>query len=308
MRQCISGTGTDTTTAVQAYLAGTSNPLIRHLYMIGEQDNPGAIFLTDHEAPVIYPPWGTFYNSNVSRGSITTKIGLEIQSTTVAWTPANQMFTQSRATASPMQLARQHAYDNWPVRIWKCFMPTPGDCITLGACEWFGGRIGSVTIGRNQLQFEIKSFLDVVTQKVPANVIESTSSLASYTGATLPPGDPSIPVFQCFPGSTTNQIIADCTSPNAGKIYSGNLFVGGFMVFLSGAGATLGGAWSAISGNGRFADGNGNSHSSFALYQALDWAPTPGVDTFYVSKAAPINLQDGSYAGFDFVPDPTTAI
>ena len=40
-----------------------------------------------------------------------------------------------------------------------------------------------MTIGRDKISFTVSSFLDVVTQKVPANVIESTSTLASYTGA-----------------------------------------------------------------------------------------------------------------------------
>jgi hypothetical protein len=187
-------------------------------------------------------------------------------------------------------------------------MPTPGDANTLGACAWFGGRIGQTTVGRNQIQFSINSFLDVITQKVPANVIESTSTLAGYTGATIPPGDASIPIFQVFTGSTTNVIIADCQTPTFHKIYSGNLFVGGYMVFLSGTGATLAGVWSAIGANGEFTDGVGNSHSNFSIYSALPWAPTPTVDKFYVSKAAPINASEGAYFGFGYVPSPQTAV
>lgn len=307
MRRCVNGAGVDTTATVQTYLADNVSLLIRHLYLIGDPENPQSIYLTDHEGPVIYNPWGTFFPSVVTRGSIACKIGLEVQQTTVSWTPGSQGFGSTTTTSNAIQLARLHFYDNWPVRIWKIFMPTPGDCNTLGGCEWFGGRIGDVTIGRNQLQFTVKSFLDVVTQKVPANVIESTSTLAGYTAATIPAGDPSVPQFQCFPGSTTTSIIADCTGPTVGKIYSGNLFTGGYMVFLSGAGATLAGVFSAIGANGAFTDGNGNRHSSFTIYTPLPYPPTPGVDTFYVSTAAPINPQDGSYFGFSFVPDPTSA-
>lgn len=308
MRRCIGGDGTDTTAAVAAYLAGRENPLIRHLYLIGDPDNPQAIYLTDHEAPVIYNPWGTFYPSVIKRGTITTKVGLEVQSTTVTWTPGSASFTVNSQTASPLQLARLHFYDNWPVRIWKAFMPFPGDCNTLGACEWFGGRIGSITLGRNEMQFQVKSFLDIVTQKVPANVIESTSTLAGYTAASRAPDDPTIPIFQCFPGSTTNQIIADCLSPTAGKIYAFNHFLGGYLVFLAGTGATLAGIWSAIATNNLYTDGNSNTHSLFDIYSPLPWAPTPGVDQFYVSTAAPINANDGSYYGFNFVPSPQQAV
>ena len=314
MRQCLSGTGVDTTASVASYLAGTVNPIIRHLYLIGDFDNPQRIMLTDHEGPVIYGAYGTFYPATVNKGSIVTKVGLEVQKTTVTWTPGQlqtgaSTFTQSIATANPLQLARLHFYDNWPVRIWKIFMPTPGDANTLGGCAWFGGRVGSTTVGRNGIQFSVSSFLDVVTQKIPANVIESTSTLAGYTAASLVPGDASIPIFKVFAGSTPNFIIADCLTPTANKIYSGNEFASGYMVFMAGTGATLAGVWSAIGQNGAFIDGDGNHHSEFNIFTPLPWAPTPGVDEFYVSKAAPINLGDSAdYAGFPFVPSPTTAV
>ena len=311
MRQCLNGNGVDTTAVVASYLAGTVSPLIRHLYLIGDIGDPNSILLTDHEAPVIYNPYGTFQPARISRGSVACKVGLEVQKTTVTWTPGDlqsgtSSFTATIGTASPLQLARIHYFDNWMVRIFKVFMPTPGDANTLGGCEWFGGRIGEVTVGRNQIEFNVASFLDVVTQKVPANVIESTSTLAGYTAATIPPGDSSTPTFEVFTGSTTTFVIADCLGPSAGKIYSGDLFVAGYLVFLAGVGATLPGVWSAIGENGAFTDGNGNKHSQFGLYTALPWAPTPGVDTFYVSKAAPVNIADGDFYGFPFVPNPAT--
>jgi hypothetical protein len=80
------------------------------------------------------------------------------------------------------------------------------------------------------------------------------------------------------------------------------------MVFLAGPGATLAGVWSAIGNNGSFTDGSGNHHSAFSIYSPLPWAPTPGVDKFYVSPAAPINISDGDYFGFPYVPAPTTAV
>lgn len=308
MRKCIDGNGADSTGAVMSYLLGTPNPLIRHLYLIGEPDDPRSIWMTDHESPLLYSPLGTFYPAVVSKGTVTTAVGLEVQSTTVDWTPGNLAFTRSLGTASPLQMARLHVYDNWPIRIWKCFLPTPGDANTLGCCEWFGGRIGSAGIGRNGLTFNASSFLDVVTQKLPANVIESTSTLASYTGASLVAGETSQPTFLATDGSTTVSIIADCVSPTANKIYSGNLFVGGYAVFLDGPGATLAGYWSAIGNNGSFTDFTNTHHSAFALYSPLPWPPTPGVDTFYVSPAAPINIADGDFYGFPYVPAPTTAV
>lgn len=377
MRRCTGGDGSDTTGAAFSYLLNTPNPIIRHLYLIGEPEDPRALWLTDHEAPVLYGPYGTFYPAVVKKGAITTAVGLEIQQTTVDWTPGNLNFTQSLGSASPLQMARLHLYDNWPVRILKCFMPTPGDANTLGCCEWFGGRIADTAIGRNGLSFNVSSFLDVVTQKLPANVIESTSTLASYTGASLVAGESSQPTFQVVAGSSTTGVFADCLSPTANKIYSGNIFVGGYLVFLdtaaetftgdttsgsntitnvssiaglfagmpvfgagipggtviasapsgttvpishnatapgvavpltAGAAGTLAGYWSAIGGNGEYTDGGGIHHSAFTLFAPLPWAPTAGVDRFYVSPAAPINIADGDYFGFPYVPAPTTAV
>jgi hypothetical protein len=80
------------------------------------------------------------------------------------------------------------------------------------------------------------------------------------------------------------------------------------MVFLAGAGATLAGCWSAIGQNGKFTDGSHNDHSEFTVYAALPWPPTPTVDTFYVSKTAPIDSADPASYGFPFVPVPQTAL
>jgi hypothetical protein len=314
MRQCTNGYGVDSTVACQAYLTGTDDPIIRHLFIIGTPGDPASYYLTDHEAPVVYAPWGTFQPAVITRGDLTTKIGTEIQKTTVNWTPGVlqtlgvNAFTQSLATANPVQLATNHIFDNWPVRIWKIFMPSSGDAMTLGGYPWFGGRVASCKASRSGVIFTVSSFLDVVTQKLPPNVIESTSTLAGYTGASLVAGETGQPTFTAFAGSTTVSVIADCTSPSPGKIYPGNIFVGGYMVFLSGPGATLAGYWSAIGNNGAFTDGNGNHHSAFAIYSPLPWAPTPGVDTFYVSPAAPINLSDGDFYGFPYVPAPVTAV
>lgn len=311
MRQVIAGDGSDSTAATQAYLESTDAPVIRDLILIGPVDDPKSIWLTNHEAPVLYPPYGTFKPAVVSRDGVEAKIGTDAQSLPITWSPgapAASAATANTATASPYQLARQHFYDNWPVLILRCFMPTPGDAVSLGCAVWYGGRVQNCKVGRNKIAFNTKSFMDVLTQKVPSTVVEVTNTLASTAAVTLPAGDASIPTFECVTASSEDQIICDCLSPTADKIYSGNEFAGGYMVFLSGAGATLAGAWAAISGNGEYTDGNGNHHSIFTLYTPLPWPPTPTVDTFYVSKTAPINLGDEGYSGFPYVPAPQQAV
>ena len=310
MRSVQAGNNADATAATQAYLSGTDNPTLRDLYIIGPPSSPNALWMTNHEAPVIYPPYGTFSPATVTRDGVKAEIGLDAQSLAITWTPgasAQLARTLNTGTASPYQLAAQHFYDNWPVLILRAFMPTPGDANTLGCAVWYGGRVQNCEVGRDRIKFNTKSYLDVVMQKVPSTVIEVTNTLAGNTAVTIPAGDASIPIFQCVAGSTQEYIIAKCLSPTANKIYSGNLFAGGYMVFLGGAGATLAGAWSAIGQNGAI-NISGHNYSEFEIYAPLPWPPTPAVDTFYVSKAAPINVGDEGAFGFPYVPVPQSGV
>ena len=311
MRKVIGGDGSDTTLATQAWLASTDHPLIRDLYIIGPPESPYSIWMTDHEAPVFYRPYGTFQPAVVKRDCVQAKVGLDVQSMTITWSPAASAAasqTANTASSSPYQKAAQHFYDNWPVLILRCFMPSPGDAETLGCAVWFGGRVQNCKVGRNSLQFNTKSYLDVISQQVPSTVVESTSTLGSTAAVTLPPGDPSVPTFSAIRPSSNTSIVADCISPSAGKIYAGNQFAHGYMVFLPGAGATLAGIWSGIGANGAFTDGHGNKHSLFQIMTPLPWPPTPGVDSFYVSMTPPANAADGNYFGFPYVPLPQGAV
>jgi hypothetical protein len=315
MRQVIGGNGADTTAETYNFLTSSKVLLIRHLVLIGEIEDPRAIWLTDHEAPLIWSYLvgqggvGVFTPGVFKRGMVTSKTGLDSSTMDFTWSPslAKQVFTGNTGTASPLQLARQHIYDNWKIRIWRAFMPTPGDCNTLGACQWWGGRVTNCDVQRGSVVFHCADFLSACTQKVPSTVIELTNTLASTAAVTLPATPPGLPVFSCVTGSTENLILADCTAPNPDNIYAGNIFAGGYMVFLSGPGATLAGNWSAIGQNGKFTDGNGDVHSNFTIYAPLPFPPTPGVDTFYVSMAAPVNVSGEGNFGFPFVPNPASA-
>lgn len=311
MRTVINGAGANSTAATQAYLNSTVKPIIRDLYIIGPPESPNALYLTNHEAPVLYRPYGTFFPAVVKRAGVTAEIGLSAQSLDITWTPgasAQSSSTANTKTASPYQLAAQHFFDNWPVLILRCFMPTPGDAETLGCAVWYGGRVRTCQPQRNKLVFNTRSFLDVVTQKVPSTVVEVTNTLASTSPVNLVPGDPSVPTFVAIRPSSVDYIVADCIGPSSNKIYAGDVFSGGYMVFMGGPGATLAGAWSAIGQNGAFTDGDGNKHSEFVIYSPLPWPPTPGVDTFFVSKTPPINQGDEGAYGFPYVPIPTSGV
>lgn len=307
MRKCTGGDGSDTTTAVRNWLAQGHAFTLANLYLIGEPADPRALYLTDWEAPLAWPVWGTFQPAVIKRSSVTSKIGFDVDTLDLAWSPKAGPFTASIETAHPYQLAQFGYYDNAIVRVWTCYMPTPGDANTYGCSELFGGRIAQSHIQRGAIQWKVNSFLDVVNQQVPTNVIELLNTAAAYTGATPPAGFSSIPHFSVVTGDSTNEINADQTSPHAHGILSTNVAQHGFLVFNSGPGATLAGVWSAIQQNTRVTIA-GTDYNQFLLYAPLPWPPTPGVDTFYVSGAAPINQQDGSYFGFPYVPNPELAV
>ena len=117
-----------------------------------------------------------------------------------------------------------------------------------------------------------------------------------------------MPQFSVYAGSTPTTLICDQVTPIAGNIPSGGAFDDGFVVFNAGSGATLQGQFAIVGNNGSFTDGHGNKHTSISLINPLPWAPTPGIDTFYVSGANPVNQADGDYYGFPYVPSPQTAV
>jgi Uncharacterized conserved protein (DUF2163) len=284
-----------------------------HLYLIGEVGDPNAIWATDYSRALTWGP-GTFPPAVISRGTVTTKIGLDVATLDLTYSPANRTITQDTRTTSPLHLAQYGFYDNWRVRIWRVIMPTPGDCNTFGAYELFGGRIANSAVDRLKMVCKVNSWLDVLNQKVPANIIENTNVLASYAGAHPPPGFSSIPRFSVAAGSDETVLILDCTS-TAGHIFDENIFAGGWLMFdFASAGSpdeTLGGFWSVVGGNKDYIDGLGYHHNRIQLYTPLLWPPTPGGDTCFVSAPFPVDASDPGASAtdpiFKYVPAPETA-
>lgn len=308
MRTVIGGDGSDTTAACAAFLASNKQIWQADLYLIGEPDDPQAFWLTNYESPLLWSPWGTFKSTVISRDQLGAQIGLESTNLGVTWSPQNIAVTSSLATANPYQLAQLGWFDNRRLRIWRTIMPTPGDANTFGAYERFAGFIGSSEPQRGKIVFSVNDYLYVLDQKVPSGVIEVTNTLASYQGGTPPAGYSVMPQFNIIAGSTPTRLICDQISPNPHNVPSGNVWAGAFVVFNGGGSSTLAGQYSVILGNGAYDDGNGNHYTSLSLASPLPWAPTPAVDTFYVSAQNPLNQADGDYFGFPYVPAPQTAV
>lgn len=320
MRSVINGAGFDVTPTVMSYLRSNQKLILAEVYLIGRPEDPLALWLTNWGAPLSWPCWTSqkvnpngaafaFDPAVIKRGTVSSSIGLEVGNLEVNWTPTNKTYTNSVNTASPYQLARVGYYDNWDFRAWTIYMPTPGDANTFGGSELFGGRIAKTNTVRGNIKWTINSFLDVVNQMVPTNVIELLNTSAAYTAATKPHGYSKIPQFSVAVGSSTNVIVGIQTSPNPGATLDTNSVRGGFLVFNGGPGTTVGGMWSSILQNvgvtssGGGTGGGGIHENQFILANPLPWPPSL-TDSFYVSGSAPINAADGQYIGFPYVPNP----
>lgn len=299
----LSGDGTDTTATAKAYLLSHSDPFMANLYLIGEREDPGGQFLTDFEAPLNWPLYGTFKPGVTKRDTVRQKIGLAVDDFSFEWSPTVTPFTTDMATANPYQLARLHFYDAKPFKMFRTIGPARGDANTFGACVLFGGRVKNSSVERAKITFTIESSLNVINQLVPPNVIEVTNPLAAYKGATpvLEDGESIVARFTVASPSNVTVILGTCTAPTPGKRYGKDKFRFGYMVFTSGA---LKGQWSAIGSNVDFNAGRGVHYNQFSVYNPFPWDPQPG-DQFYVSTAYPV---DGAKSPFLHVPAPEASI
>jgi hypothetical protein len=317
MRTFIDGDGDDSTTAVLAALQAGVEFRFADLYLIGEQDDPFATFMTNWETPLTWSPWGVYNPAALKRGRISSKAGLEVMTLDVEFSPAMTAFGTTIATANPYQKAWTGFYDNKTFRLWRCLMNTPGDANTYGACDYFGGRVSKTKVQRGKITISVNSFLEVVNQQVPPNVIEMNNTLANFAGnvPVVSDGETQVAEFTIATvipipqGGTNNSFWATCTAPTPNKIYGTNKFQYGFMVFNPGTSLAGYFAVVALSGSNQIG-GTGPHYNQFITYQSFPWPPQIG-DSFYVATKPPISLQDAvagfEYFGFPYVPQPETS-
>jgi hypothetical protein len=311
MKQMIGGSGSDTTAAALTYL--TTHHMFRQadLYLIGEVEDPNAIWLTNWESPLVYSQYGTFQPASISRGTVSTKIGLEVSSLEIKWSPPLTAFGSSPSTANAYQKAWNGVFRNWRVRVWRTIMPTPGDANTYGAYELFGGRVAQVQVQRGSITITANSFLDCINEQVPPNVIEATNILAGYAGATpvLADSETALAEFNIVAPTDTSNLLAVCTGPSANKIYGLNKLQFGYIVFAQGS--TMAGYYAQIGQNDDFNAGGGVHYNQFLLYGALPFAPAVN-DSFFVSAQFPLDQTAaqaaGVFRGFPYVPAPESAV
>jgi hypothetical protein len=313
MRKVLGTDGTDNTSAAKAYLlsAAASELMLPHLILIGEVGDPNALWLTDWPQALTWGP-GTFVPAVVTVGEVESKIGLDTIGVDLYYSPDNRdVTTQNLDQVSPIVRAQLGLYESWRVRIWRVIMPTPGDVTTYGAFELFGGRLASFDLDHKGISWKVESWTAIFDQKIPANVIENTNLLASYAGARPPAGFSNIPRFSVAAGSDETVLLLDCTS-SPGHIFDTDVFKNGYLMFdfpsESNPDETLGGHFSIVGSNASYDDG-GTPRNKVTIFSPLPWAPTPGVDTCFLSAPYPVDASEGddSEPTFPYVPAPESA-
>lgn len=293
LRSVINGSGQDTSAFVLNWIRQRNTLYLATLYLLGDPEDPNAFWMTDWDSPLLWSWWGRFYPAVIKRGSVKSQVGLSVDQFKLSWTPTSFNAATSFGSGDAYFQVWAGLLDGANLRSWTAYMPTPGDCDTLGCSELFGGRVGNVQIDQGVIELTINSYLDVVNQMVPGAVIESTDSVAGYKGAVPPAGSSIIPVLTVVSGGNT-QITA------SGGTFAVNDFVDGFIYFITG---DLEGTSATVYGSAA-TDVHGNTTIDVG---PLPNVPSPG-DTFYISASAGNLVGVSGQYPFPYVPAPEQAV
>ena len=303
MRTFIDGNGNDSTAAVLAYLATNRQLQFADLYVINTAPQYSGQYLgktfllTDYAAPLKWNYKGMFRTAVVSRGEVESKIGLEADVLEVTWAPRTAVLAKDsggNVILTALQGFGAGIFDNGILEVWRCLMPSTGDCNTFGACCMFAGRIGDLEPNRLAVKISVISRLENLNVQVPLNVVEPGNVLAQYSPGILPTGAP--PSLTIAAGSTLAKVYADA----AGSTPIADLYDGGYLIFTSGK---LAGHYVEVE-----SQDVGAGHWTFYLQIPLPFAPS-AADTIagYIpvpTDYATASSLAGGYNGFPYVPVP----
>jgi len=309
MRAFISGSGADSTAAVQTHLAAHRALHLADLFVIRTAPNFAGFYLdrtfllTDYPSRLVWNYRGTFEPAVVSRNDVESKIGLEADKLQVMWSPQDSDILADDGAGHTLLTVieglGQDIFDNGTLELWRCLMPTIGDCNTLGACLLFSGRIGDIDADRLKATISVMSRLEVLNEMVPTNLIEPTNIVAQYTTGQALNAGPS--TFELVSGSNRSVLFADPTDAPGGYTPANGSWDFGYVVM--GSPGKLGGSHRGI--REQLYTGG---HHVFYLYEPLPFDPLVG-DTFGAfipvpRDAAGASTQGSEFAGFKYVPQP----
>ena len=175
MRKFLDGSGSDSTAAALAHLAANRELRFADLYVISTSPNYAGqslaktFLLTSHGAPLNWGHRGTFTPVNIERTGVQSKIGLEVDTLDITWAARDADVLLSGGSPATtlltvMQGIETGCFTRGNVEVWRCIMPTEGDCNTLGACLMFAGRIGNISQDRLVPKMTVISRLEALNK------------------------------------------------------------------------------------------------------------------------------------------------
>jgi hypothetical protein len=196
--------------------------------------------VTDCNSPLTYA--GKIYvPANIKNDGFKSKIGLDVDSLKLTWTFKGDepMIVDPSTGATLLTMLQAFQYGLWNgvwVKWRRAYMPTFGDCDSLGAVSMFRGRIAEVKVNRLKAEITVNSITELFNRQIPQQLIEANNR-SMQIGPGLPPDlDPSPSAwtyFQCISGmgGTVQKIVADQTAPTAGQVYAPGTFDLGYLLF-----------------------------------------------------------------------------
>jgi hypothetical protein len=161
----------------------------------------------DSASPLTYR--GQVYTpANIKNNGFKSKIGIDVDSLQLDWNFRGEepMVTDpndGHTILTMMQAFKEGLWAGAWVKWRRTYMPTFGDCDTLGAISMFRGRVGPVDVDRLKAKITVNSVTELFNRQIPAQLIEQNNR-ALQVGPGLPPDlDPnpaSWTYFECVTG------------------------------------------------------------------------------------------------------------
>jgi Uncharacterized conserved protein (DUF2163) len=198
------------------------------------------IGLTDASSPLTYA--GKIYvPAHIKNNGFKSKIGLDVDSLQLEWKlRGDEVMVADPLTGATiltmLQGFQQGLWDGVWVKWRRTYMPTFGDCDSLGAVSMFRGRIAEVEVDRLTAKITVNSITEMFNRQIPQQLIEANNRSLQF-GPGLPPDldpDPTHwTVFQCVAGQggTVQKIVAQQTAPTSGQVYAPGTFDLGYLLF-----------------------------------------------------------------------------
>lgn len=145
------------------------------------------LYFTTWDAPLTVG--GNTYLTNliITRGGITQRTGVEVQSLDLELTPQTDGAAITLAGVPLLQACRLGYLDSCRVLMSKLFMATPGD-VSAGAVPWFQGRVRDVDAGRFSARISLESDLALLNVAMPRNIVQTGCTHRLFdAGCTLVP-------------------------------------------------------------------------------------------------------------------------